>query len=223
MAGRRARGREAPGREPLSQPAQSESDASLVRRMRRGDAAALTNWFGLYADAVYGFAFYRVGRDADLAADVTQDTFAKALTKLGDFDPARGPMIAWLCTLSRNCIRDALRARGHGPLATLWDSVDGTLQRVYDELDRSPLGLEVVEAKETQELVGMTLTNLPEAYRSVLQARYMQEKSLRQIAAERATTTDAVKALIRRARKAFKQTFATLAGTACHLEELGGM
>lgn len=202
---------------------QGESDLDLIRRMRRGDAAALTAWFHLYADAVHGFAFYRVGRDDDLAAEVTQETFARALGKLGSFDPRRGPMIAWLCTLSRNCIRDALRARGRGPLADLWDSVDGALQRVYAELDRAPLGPEVVEARETRELVGMALTHLPEAYRSVLRAKYMEDKTLRQIASERQTTTDAVKGLLKRARKAFKQTFATLAGTACHLEELGGL
>lgn len=200
-----------------------ESEADLLRRMRRGDEEALTAWFHLHADGVYGFAFYRVGRNPDLAAEVTQETFARALAKLSDFDAGRGPMIAWLCTLSRNCIRDALRQHGKGSLAALWDSVDGALRRIHEELDRSPLGLEVVEAQETQELVQMTLTNLPQAYRAVLQAKYMDEKSLKRIAEERATTTDAIKGLLKRARRAFKQTFATLADTTPHLEELGGL
>jgi len=190
--------------------------------MRRRDADALARWFNRYADGVYGFAFYRVGRDADLAAEVTQETFTRALQKLDDFDPERGAMIAWLCMLSRNCIRDALRHRGHLPLAALWDSIDSSLQRIYADLDRSPLGPEVVEARETRNLVGMTLANLPETYRTVLQAKYVDEKSLKQIAEERAVTTDAIKGLLKRARKAFKQTFATLAGTAPYLEELGG-
>ena len=199
-----------------------ESDADLVRRMRRRDADALAKWFHRYADGVYGFVFYRVGRDKDLAAEVTQETFTRALQKLGEFDPQRGAMIAWLCTLSRNCVRDALRQRGHEPLAALWNSIDGSLQRIYAELDRSPLAPDVVEARETQDLVGMTLANLPASYRAVLQAKYVDEKSLKQIAEERAATTDAIKALLKRARKAFKQTFGTLAGTAPYLEELGG-
>ena len=190
----------------------SESDAQLVRRMRRGDADALTRWFHRNVDGVYGFAYYRVGRDGDLAADVTQETFARALAKLAAFDPERGTMIAWLCTLSRNCIRDVLRQRGRGQLAALWEVVDDSLRRVCDEIDRSPLGLEIVEARETRDLVAMTLTNLPETHRSVLEAKYMHGKSLRQIADERRTTVDAVKGLVKRARKAFKQTFVTLAG-----------
>lgn len=199
-----------------------DSDADLIRRMRRRDADALAEWFHQHADGVYGFAFYRVGRDADLAAEVTQETFTRALQRLGDFNPRRGPMIAWLCMLSRNCIRDALGQRGHQPLAALWDSIDGTLQRVYAGLDRTPLGLDLVEARETRDLVGMALANLPQTYAAVLQAKYVDDKSLKQIAAERSATTDAIKGLLKRARKAFKQTFATLAGTASYLEELGG-
>jgi len=199
-----------------------ESDADLVARMRRRDPDALETWFNLHADAVYGFAFYRVGRNADLAAEVTQETFTRALQRLDAFDPDRGPMVSWLCTMSRNCIRDVLRQRGHRPLAALWDSVDRSLLRMVAELDRTPLSIEVAEARETQDLVGMTLANLPEHYRVVLQAKYMDDKSLQQIAAERSTTVDAVKGLLKRARKAFKQTFAALAGTSVHLEELGG-
>ena len=207
----------------MPRPKRTESDAELVRQMRRRDKHALARWVDLHADAVYGFAFYRVGRNPDLASEVTQETFTRALQQLGRFDPERGPMIAWLCTLSRNCIREALRQRGHQPLAALWDSVDNSLQRVYADLDRAPLGPDVVEARETRGLVGMTLANLPETYRCVLQAKYMEDKSLKQIADERESTTDAIKGLLKRARKAFKQTFATLAGTMPHLEELGGV
>ena len=206
----------------MTGPGRSESDAQLVGRMRRGDADAMTRWFARNADGVYGFVYYRVGRDDELAAEVTQETFTRALSNLKAFDPDRGTMIAWLCTLSRNCIRDALRDRGRSRLAALWDSVDGTLRRVCDEIDRSPLGEDVVEAQETCDLVAMTLTNLPEAYRSVLEAKYMQEKPLRQIADERRTTVDAVKGLLKRARKAFKQTFVTLAGAVPSVHQPGG-
>jgi len=206
----------------VTNPDRPDPDADLVTRMRRREPPALADWFNRHADAVYGFAFYRVGRQPDLAADVTQETFTRALQQLDKFDPERGPMIAWLCTLSRNCIRDALRQRGERPLAALWDSVDQTLQRVYADLDRSPLSPDVLEARETQDLVGMTLANLPETYRSVLQAKYVEEKSLEEIAEERESTRDAIKGLLKRARAAFKQTFVTLAGTVSGLEEVGG-
>ena len=197
-----------------------ETDQDMARRMRRGDTHALALWYHRHVDGVHGFVFYRVGRDPDLAAEVTQETFTRALSKLGEFDAERGPMIAWLCTLSRNCIREALRQRGHVPLASLWDSVDGSLRRIYEELDREPLSADLVEAQETRELVGMALSNLPEKYRSVLREKYVEGRPLAEIAEARAGTTDAIKGLLKRARKAFRQTFAALAGTRPYLEEL---
>jgi RNA polymerase sigma-70 factor (ECF subfamily) len=199
----------------LSSP-EHETDAALVGRMRQGDREALAEWFARHADGVYGFAYYRVGRDADLAAEVTQETFARAMERLGKFDAARGPMIAWLRTLSRNCIRDALGARGREGQAAMWDSLDGSLQRIYDELDRAPLASDLLEAQETRDLVGSALTQLPEPYRRVLKAKYIDERSLEQIAGDQAVTVDAVKGLLKRARKAFKETFAAL-GAACPL------
>ena len=195
-----------------------ESDADLARRIRRREPQALARWVDLHADAVYGFAYYRVGRSADLATEVTQETFTRALQQLDRFYPLRGPMVAWLCTLSRNCIRDTLRQRGEQPLAALWDSVDRSLQQVLAHLDETELAPDLVEARETRELVGMTLTNLPDTYRRILQAKYVEEKSLKQIADERESTVDAIKGLLKRARKAFRQTFATLAGTVANAE-----
>lgn len=198
------------------------SDQELVGRMRRGNAAALSRWVELHADALHGFVFYRVGRDPELAAEVVQETFTRALEQLDKFDADRGPMIAWLCTLSRNCIRDSLRQRGNAPLAALWDSLDHSLQRVVDDLDRAPLASDALEARETQDLVGMTLANMPETYRSVLEAKYVEGRSLKDIAEERRSTPDAVKGLLRRARELFRRTFNTLAGAAPYLEESGG-
>jgi len=197
------------------------TDARFVARMRRGDAEALTAWYDRHVDGVYGFVYYRVGRDADLAADVVQETFTSALSRLGEFDPERGPMISWLCTLSRNFVRDALTRRGHEPLASLWDSLDGALSRVYEDLERKPLAPDLVEARETRELVGMALVNLPETYRAALRCKYVEGKSLEEMAREAGKSLDAVKGLLKRARAAFKQAFAALAGARPYLDDLG--
>jgi RNA polymerase sigma-70 factor (ECF subfamily) len=191
--------------------------------MRRGDAGALETWYHRHVDGVYGFVFYRVGRNRDLAAEVTQETFTRALARLGEFDAGRGPMIAWLCTLSRNCVREALRGRGHEPLASLWESVDASLQRVYEDLDREPIAAALVEARETRELVGMALASLPDKYSTVLRQRYVENMPVERIAAEARSTTDAVKGVLKRARAAFRQTFAALAGARPYIEELGGL
>jgi len=192
--------------------ASPESERSPLKQISAGDPAALTAWFEQNADAVYAFAYYRVGNDPDLAADATQSTFALALERLGDFDPGRGTMLTWLRMLSRNIIRDLLlRHRRAAQLQAAWDNVDASLVRVYERIDHDLLPDAALEREETRELVGMTLANLAPQYREVLEAKYMEGHALEAIAAKRSATVDSVKAMLRRARAAFRETFLTLA------------
>jgi len=188
------------------------SQPSLVTRCLDGDPHALTTWFNSHVDAVYAFVFYRVGRDPDLAADVTQSTFTKALEQLDRYDPERGTMATWLRLLSRNVTRDALAThRKAAQLQTTWDNIDASLQRIYEGIGSEPLPDEALERAETRSLVGMALANLPPQYREVLEAKYMDDDTLGEIASRHATSLDSVKSMLRRARVAFRDTFLTLA------------
>jgi RNA polymerase sigma-70 factor (ECF subfamily) len=54
---------------------------------------------------VYGFVAYRV-RDRDLAEDLTQATFERALRAWSRFDPRRASESTWLLTIARNLLID---------------------------------------------------------------------------------------------------------------------
>ena len=96
--------------------------------LRKRDPGAVERWFLEHADVVYTFAFYRVGKDEELATDVVQDVFVTALDKIGTYDPSRGAMLAWLTYTARNCIRTALRKRGqYGSYAAYWEQIDQRL------------------------------------------------------------------------------------------------
>jgi RNA polymerase sigma-70 factor (ECF subfamily) len=60
-----------------------------------------------HQDRIYGF-LYRMSNDRDLALDLTQETFLKALKGLSGFKPeaAMGP---WLVAIARNCFLDHVR------------------------------------------------------------------------------------------------------------------
>jgi len=183
-----------------------------LRLLREREPRAVERWFEAHADPLYTFVYYRVGRDGDLAAEVVQETFLTALHKIEDYDPGRGAMQAWLTYLSRNHIRAALRRRSRSTqVDTDWDAVDRKLLRAYVELSASPLPDEVLERRETVELVQMALANLPENYRLALRQHYCEQRSLAEIARARESTEGAVKSLLHRARLAFKAAFETIA------------
>ena len=94
---------------------------------------------------VYGFIGYRVPR-RDLAEDLTQQTFERALRSWNSFDPARASAKTWLLTIARNLVIDHYRAaRQDLPLEEL-----GGAEPVTE--DAPDLGLEPELARALSDL-----------------------------------------------------------------------
>jgi RNA polymerase sigma-70 factor, ECF subfamily len=193
--------------------AQSEPKIDFLR-LRRRDKEEVVRWFNTYSDPVYGFIFYRVGRDADLAGDVAQETFVTALETIDRFDPSRGEMFPWLTHIARNCIRKILRRRGiDDALPDFWETVDHKLTRAITGIGSDIFPEELLVRKEVAERVRMALSNLPLRYQMALRRRYFEELSLHEIAALEGINEGAVKVLLHRARLAFRTAFETISAS----------
>lgn len=81
-------------------------EALLVAGRREAEA------FGLFyersVDAVLAFFLRRTG-DRELAADLTAETFAAALSALPRFDPRRSSALAWLFAIAHHKLVDSIR------------------------------------------------------------------------------------------------------------------
>ena len=82
------------------------SDEQLLRRLLAGDGDAFADLYRRRQGAVYRFALQMSGSDA-IAEDVTQETFLALMRDGRGYDPARGPLIAWLYGIARNLVRRA--------------------------------------------------------------------------------------------------------------------
>jgi len=202
--------------------AQSEPEIDYLR-LRRREKEEVVRWFDAYSDPVYGFIFYRVGRDADLAGDVAQETFVTALETIHRFNPNLGEMYPWLTHIARNCIRKALRRRDRDDvLPDFWKTVDHKLTRAISGIGSDIFPEELLVRKETAELVRMALTNLPLRYQMALRRRYFEELSLHKIAALEGIKEGAVKVLLHRARLAFRTAFETISASMLDGKRIGG-
>lgn len=195
------------------------AEGRLLRRASRGDLRALERLYEDHVDALYSLVFYRTGRDAALAEDVVQETFAKALVDIDRFDPDRGSIRSWLITLSRNVTRDHLKARDRLATAEQWERIDRAMASVLTALDQQPLSDEVIERAETRDLVNMTITNLPEQYRSVLERKYVDGESLDELARWLGVSQEAAKSKLARARRAFREAFCALTHSMVEVNE----
>jgi len=81
------------------------------------------SWYAAYGQAVYSYVRFHLP-SADLAEDVTADTFLKVFRHAERFDPARAHPRTWILHIARNTLRDHLRrarVRQHLPLSAMRD------------------------------------------------------------------------------------------------------
>lgn len=185
----------------------------LVDRVGRGDPDALKQLFDETVDGLYAFVFFRVGKDKAAAEDIVQETFLAAMSRASDFDPARGSPKAWLCQLSRNIARAHLASQRRTQEIDMWDRVDRAMIEAFDRMERDALVDELIERNETRDLVHLAMSSLPDLYRRALEEKYVDDATLESMAAARGLSEDAVKSLLARARRAFRDTFKTLGET----------
>lgn len=187
-------------------------DLELLRRAAAGDAGALARLYSDHVDALYAFAFYRAGRDAGLAEDIVHDAVLDGLRGAASFDPARGGLRAFLLMRARNVARAHLRAhRRSDALAAGWERQRLTLEQIFQALD-GDAPAELFARAETRELVHVAIAGLATNHREALTRKYVHGDSLQEIGARLSLSEDAVKSLLARARRAFRDAFAALRG-----------
>ncbi|HEX6589300.1 MAG TPA: sigma-70 family RNA polymerase sigma factor [Longimicrobiales bacterium] len=130
----------------------TESDAGLLEKARNGDADALVR---AYLDDVYRVAL-RVLRDADLAADATQDAFVNAMVGLSRFR-GESSVRTWLLRIAINAAHTVGRRRSRRR--------EVALDAVGDAPARGPRIDERVVARVEVERAERALAQLPEKQR----------------------------------------------------------
>lgn len=159
-------------------------------------------WFLKYADRLYTFIFYKV-RNADLAADLVQETFLVALEKIDKYEPGRGKMYVWLCFLARDRVKRALREKRRYVSSNPDELEFGTILPCGKQLTEQPLPEDILDRVETADLVQMALGSISERYREVLEQYYFRQMTIRQIAAARGIGVGGARLSLYRAKKAF--------------------
>ena len=185
-------------------------DLSLRERVLGGDREAAGVLFGRHLDPLYEFVHYRLGGDRTQTEDVVQDTFLVALERLGSFD-ARSSMQTWLCGIAKNKIRAGRRKRRPMALEDVLAECDSEIDAILARVESEPLPESVLERRETRELVGATLSSLPEAYRHALLAKYVEGRPVAELAASSGKGFKAAESHLHRARLAFARVFELLA------------
>lgn len=158
---------------------QTLTDEQLVAAYAKGDNSAFDVLLHRHKAKLFNYILSMV-KDADVADDIFQETFVKAITtiKQGRYND-QGKFSAWLCRISRNLVIDSFRQEKNECAV----STDGVS---YDILNRADLSEGTIEDElidlQIESDIRTLIDNLPEVQREVLTMRFYRDLSFKEIA-----------------------------------------
>lgn len=180
-----------------------------MKRMLAGDEAAFEEFADDYVPALYRFARRRLA-DPELTSDIVQETVCKAIAKLATFR-GEAALMTWLCACCRNEIAAYFRRVDRTGSEVEMTEDAGVLESpprpgtVPDGPEQAFL------RKERGELVHVALDALPPHYSKVLEWKYLDRLSVKEIAARLQVGPKAAESLLTRARNSFRDGYGRLA------------
>jgi RNA polymerase sigma-70 factor (ECF subfamily) len=189
------------------------ADRAIARKILRGDETAFRTLFDDFFPRLYRFAMARLGGDHDAALEIAQQTLCKAIENL---DRYRGEaaLYTWVCQICRNVLIDHCRAtsRDAGRVVLIEDqpAVRAVLNAMTGPAADEPEALAC--RAELGRLIQSVMDHLTPRHADVLEWKYVDGLSVKEIAARLRVGPKAAESLLTRARRAFRDTIGALTG-----------
>jgi RNA polymerase sigma-70 factor (ECF subfamily) len=171
-----------------------EEDRRLLAALARREKLAWAEVYDRYARDVYGFVYHLAGGDAALAEEVHQEVWLAVLEGIDRFDARRGRFRDWLMGIARHRVSRHFRGLARVSHATVRSWGSGP------DLAGLPPP-EQLEDLERAEVIRAALICMIPEQRDALVAKYVEGRSIAEIAERMGKTAKAVESLLTRARE----------------------
>ncbi|MCX2728396.1 RNA polymerase sigma factor [Thermomicrobium sp. 4228-Ro] len=186
----------------------SRTDDELVQRFRAGDSQAFATLYERYVDRIYDFVVRLIG-DRDAAADITQETFLKAMQALR----ARrfsGSLRAWLFTIARNAAIDYQRRQRTTAFSHLPTPEGEEWEPEIPASGPEAEPEETTRRRELAELVWQAARGLPPNDYAVLELALRHDLTPAEVAQVVGVRRGAINTRLSRVRDALEESFTVL-------------
>ena len=188
------------------------TDQEIVALARGGEEAAYRELVRRYERPLFSL-LYRMVRDRELAEDLAQETFVKALNAIESYRPEY-KFSSWIFKIANNDAIDHLRRREldtlsleGSPHAETPEAIEATALQIGNRQE-SPL--DEVEARELGGEIEAAIAKLRPEYRSCILLRHVEGRAYEEIADILGLPLGTVKTYIHRARNELRRELAHL-------------
>ena len=186
-------------------------DKRLVKQLLAGDQRAFDRFFEDNFARLYRFAMVRLSDDPEGAREVVQIVLTRAIRKMHTYR-AESALFTWLCAICRNEVSDWLskqgRYRDHIVLVEDIPEIQAAVDSFQAPLQDSPE--RHYQRVEALRLIQVALDRLPANYGNVLEWKYVEGHSVKEIATRLEIGTEATQSLLARAKRAFADVYSVL-------------
>lgn len=163
---------------------------------KNGNQISFNYLLDTYWHEVFAFQLKKTQNESD-AEDITIETFSKAFNKLNTFDPSYS-FKTWLIAISKNIHVDLLRKRKASIRSrTTTDEND----QVYGIADDAPSIEDTLITEQNLAQLLRDIKKLQPHYQEVINLRYFQEMSYKEISKSLAEPMSSIKVKLFRAKK----------------------
>ncbi|MFD2823047.1 RNA polymerase sigma factor [Lacinutrix iliipiscaria] len=167
-----------------------------IEQAKNNDQKAFNFLLDTFWDDVYGFQLKRIQNEND-AEDVTIQTFSRAFDKIETYNKDYS-FKTWLITISKNIHIDIIRKEKRS-ISTITPNTDDN--SVFQILDESPSVEDKLITEQNLAKLLRDIKKLKPHYQKVINLRYFQELSYKEISSELNEPINNVKVKLLRAKK----------------------
>ena len=149
-----------------------KTDVQIVEAVKSGRREGQDLMFGRYAQEIFAMIIRQVSNEQD-AEELTQDTFLRAFSHIGSYDPERASLSTWLCRIAYRLTLDFLKRRR--PFVVSMEDTEVWQTEISDEQLEAELSTGNEERIQRLELL---IDDLPPDERMLLMLYYFEDRSL---------------------------------------------
>jgi RNA polymerase sigma-70 factor, ECF subfamily len=169
----------------------------LVKAAQEGDTDAFGVLYDQYVDMVFRYVLFRVGGDRAFAEDVTSETFLRALRSIGSVSYQGRDVGAWFVTIARNIVFDHVKSSRY--------RLEVTTAELQDNREETSGPEQEVMTEATNAELLRCVSQLGDDQQECIRLRFIEGKSVSEVAELMDRNEGAVKALQHRAVRRLAQ------------------